>query len=111
MYVESLECCAESVNSMHKVYDELFHHEHVENKNSIYLENENEIESFLIEQRSIFQQLIISQRIFVSNASIEPTFFWFKNEFSSSRYNLIVQQQIHIFRMLHNIDAAVSLLL
>jgi hypothetical protein len=93
---------------MHEVYAKLFHHQHLKNEISISFENENQIKSFLDKQRSTFQQLIISQRISVSNASIEPTFFWFKNEFSSSRYNLIVQQQIDIFRILHNIDAAVS---
>jgi hypothetical protein len=93
---------------MHEVFDQLFDHEHLEKDISIYFDNENEIKSFLDKQRSCFQQLISSQRILVSNASIEPAFFWFKNQFSSSRYNLIVQQQIDIFRMLHNIDAAVS---
>jgi hypothetical protein len=93
---------------MHEVYHQLFHHQYLENGISISFENENKIKSFLDKQRSTFQQLITSQRISVLNASIEPTFFWFKNEFSSSRYNLIVQQQIDLFRILHNIDAAVS---
>ncbi|CAF1333701.1 unnamed protein product [Adineta steineri] len=102
---KSLQSCRESVDSMHKVYDELFHHQHLEKDISIYFNNKNQIKPFLDKQRSYFHQLISSQRILVSNASIEPTFCWFKNGFSSSRYNLIVQQQIDIFRMLHNIDA------
>jgi len=93
---------------MYKVYDELFHHKHFEKDISIYFDNKNQIKSFLHKQRSSFQQLISNQRILVSNVSIEPSFSRFKNEFSSSRYNLIVQQQIDIFRMLQNIDAAVS---
>jgi hypothetical protein len=108
LYLESLKSCIESVNSMHKVYDELFHHEHLQKDISIYFDNKNQIKSFLDKQRSYFHQLISSQRILVSNASMEPAFCWFQNGFSSSRYNLIVQQQINIFRMLHNIDAAVS---
>jgi len=100
--IESLECCHESVRSMNEVYDELFCHKHL----SICLNNDNEIKSFLDKQRAKFQQLITCQRLFVVNASIEPTFFWFKNDFSSNRYDKIVQQQIDIFRILHNIDCA-----
>jgi len=87
---------------MHEVYDELFHDKHF----SICLNNENEMKSFLHKQRPKFQQLISFQRIFVANASIEPTFFWFKNDFSSNRYEKIVPRQIDMFRILHNIDAA-----
>jgi len=94
---------------MYEVYHQLFHYEHLEKDISIHFDNKNELKSFIDKQRSSFQQLISSQRILVLNASIEPSFFWFKNQFSSSRYNLIVQQQIDIFRMLHNIDATVSL--
>ena len=102
--LESLNSCAESVNSMHDVYDELFHDEQIEKDTSITIDPI----SFLDKQRSQFNQLISSQRILVLNASLEPSFFWFKNSFSSIRYNLIVQQQINIFRMLNNIDIAVS---
>jgi hypothetical protein len=108
-FLESLGSCAQSVNSMYEVYHQLFHYEHLEKDISIHFDNKNEIKSFIDKQRSSFQQLINSQRILVLNASIEPSCFWFKNQFSSSRYNLIVQQQIDMFRMLHNIDAAVSL--
>ncbi|UJR24079.1 hypothetical protein I4U23_027047 [Adineta vaga] len=103
---KSFQACEESVNSMHKVYDELFHHEHFEKDHSIYFNNQNQIKSFLQWQRLSFHQLISIQRILVSNASIEPIFCWFKNHFSTIRYNLIIQQQIDIFRILHNIDAA-----
>lgn len=94
---------------MHEVYDQLFHHQHSDEEMkqfSIDLNNQNEIKSFLDKQRTKFHQLISFQRIFVANASIEPTFFWFKNDFSSNRYEKIVQQQIDIFRILHNIDVA-----
>ncbi|CAF3244784.1 unnamed protein product [Rotaria sp. Silwood2] len=103
---KSFESCKDSINSMHKVYDELFHHQHMENEISIDFENKNQIKSFLDEQRSHFHQLISSQRMLVTTASMEPTFCWFKNPFSSSHYNLMAQQQMDIFRMLHNIDVA-----
>ena len=100
--LESLHSCEESIDSMHKIFDELFHHEHSEKDFS-----KDQIKSFLQQQRSSFHQLINFQRILVSNASVEPTFCWFQNRFSNTRYNLIVQQQIDVFRVLHNIDAAV----
>ncbi|CAF1140908.1 unnamed protein product [Rotaria sp. Silwood1] len=103
---KSFDSCKDSINSMHKLYDELFHHQHMENEISIDFENINEIKSFLDEQRYHFHQLISSQRMLVTTVSMEPTFCWFKNPFSSSHYNLIVQQQMDIFRMLHNIDVA-----
>ena len=96
---------------MRQVFDELFHHQHIEKKISIEMENNNEITSFLDHQRAQFHQLINSQQMLVANASIEPTFCWFKNPFSSSHYTVLVQQQMNIFRMLHNIDAAVSSIL
>ncbi|CAF1324160.1 unnamed protein product [Adineta ricciae] len=99
---KSLHSCEESIDSMHKIFDELFHHKHSEKDLS-----KDQIKSFLQQQRSSFHQLINFQRILVSNASVEPTFCWFQNRFSNTRYNLIVQQQIDIFRMLHNIDATV----
>jgi hypothetical protein len=102
--LESLQSCSESVNSMNEVYDELFRDDHIEKDISINIDKI----SFLDKQRTHFNQLISSQRTLVSNASLEPSFFWFKNRFSSLRYNLIVQQQIDIFRMLNNIDVAVS---
>ena len=71
------------------------------------MEDENVSRSILEEKRTTLEQLISSQRIFVSNAEIEPTFFRFKNEFSSSHYNLIVEQQIEILTMLHHLDTAV----
>lgn len=94
---------------MYEVSEHLFHYQHLENNISIDFNQKYEIKSFLDKQkRSSFYQLINIQRILVSNSSMEPSFFWFKNSFSSSRYNLIVQQQINIFTMLHYIDIAVS---
>lgn len=92
--------CLESLRSMYEVCEELF--------NRISMKNENPIRSIFQEKRTTFEQLISSQRMLVSNAAIEPTFIWFKNEFSSVRYYLIVEQQIQILTMLHHIDTAVS---
>ena len=41
---------------MHKVYDDLFHHEHFEKDILIYFNIENQIKSFLQQQRSSFHQ-------------------------------------------------------
>lgn len=98
--LDSFQCCQDSIDGMHEVFDELFHRPHSESN--------TELKSFLDRQRAQFHQMISSQQMLVINASIEPTFCWFKNPFSSSHYNLLVQQQIYLFRMLHNIDAAVS---
>lgn len=48
------------------------------------------------------------QRLLVSYASLEPSYWWLKNDFSSSRYKILVEQQIDIYRMLHNINSSVS---
>ncbi|CAF4066434.1 unnamed protein product, partial [Rotaria sp. Silwood2] len=77
------------------------------NEISIDFENKNQIKSFLDEQRYHFQQLVSSQRMLVTTVSMEPTFCWLNNLFSSSHYNLMVQQQMDIFRMLHNMGVGV----
>jgi hypothetical protein len=93
---------------MYSVYDQLFNHEHLEKDLSVCFQNPAEIQSFLHKQRSHFNKLITSERLLVSNAQLEPSFCWFQNRFCSFHYNLIVEEQIDIFRMLHNIDTAVS---
>jgi hypothetical protein len=52
--------------------------------------------------------MISIQRILVCSASIEPSCWWLNNGFSSSRYKTLVQQQIDIYQMLHNINTSVS---
>lgn len=71
-------------------------------------DEDEEITSFADAQRSRFHQLISTQRTLVQHASLEPTLWWFKNSFSTNRYSVLVDQQIDLFRMLHNIDAIVS---
>ncbi|CAF3358711.1 unnamed protein product [Rotaria sp. Silwood1] len=102
----TLQVCRESITSMHSIYDQLSPHENL-NVDIIDVEkqNEQEIKSFIDAQRSRFHQLISSQRVLVGHASLEPAMWWFHNSFSSIRYDTLVEQQIDMFRMLHNIDA------
>lgn len=94
---------------MHSIYDQLFNYKHDNNSNiEIETNEEQEIKSFLDAQRTRFHQLISGQRVLVTQASYEPTMWWFPNTFSSVRYDTLVSQQLDIFRMLHNIDTIVS---
>ena len=69
---------------MHSIYDQLFHREHLDVVTvDIEKENAEEIKSFVDAQRSRFHQLISSQRTLVGHASLEPTMWWFQNNFSS----------------------------
>ena len=94
---------------MHSIYDRLFHYSHsttltIDDEKS----TENEVKSFADAQRSRFHQLISVQLTLVQHAALEPTLWWFRNRFSGSRYDTMVQKQIDLFRMLNNIDAIVS---
>ena len=92
---------------MHLIYDQLFHHQH-SRQSIVDLELvENKIESVIDYQRIDFYRLINIQRTLVEYASVEPTLWWVNNAFSTKRYNILVQQQIKTFQMLHNIDTAV----
>jgi hypothetical protein len=92
---------------MHSIYDQLFHHTH-SNESLIHLElDKQNMESFIDFQRSYFHRLISFQRTLVEHASIEPTLWWINNTFSTKLYNTLVQEQINLFRILHNIDATV----
>jgi hypothetical protein len=92
---------------MHSIYDQLFHHYH-SRESLLHLElEEKTIQSFIDTHRSHFHRLISLQRILVEHASLEPTLWWINNAFSTKRYNALVQEQMNIFRMLHNIDATV----
>jgi len=107
--IGTIQVCRQSIDSMHSIYDQLFHYKHLDMSTEIELEDKNaqEIKSFLDAQRNRFHQLISSQRLLVEHAALEPTMWWFRNHFSSVRYQSLVSQQVDIFRMLHNIDAIV----
>lgn len=104
--IATLQVCSQSISSMHSIYDRLFHYAHL----TIAVDKpvDEEIKSFVDAQRSRFHQLVSIQRALVVHASLEPTLWWFRNRFSSSRYDTLVGHQIDLFRMLHNIDAIVS---
>jgi hypothetical protein len=105
----TLQVCRQSVDSMHSIYDQLFHYEHLDVVAvDIEKENEQEIKSFVDAQRARFHLLISGQRTLVGHASLEPTMWWFQNKFSSIRYETLLAQQTDMFRMLHNVDAIVS---
>ncbi|CAF1028782.1 unnamed protein product [Adineta ricciae] len=46
-----------------------------------------------------------SQRIQLNYASLEPSIWWFNYGFSPSQYDLLIKQQLDMFRMLHNMHA------
>ncbi|CAF3606759.1 unnamed protein product [Rotaria sordida] len=105
----TLQVCRESITSIHSIYDQLFPHENLEvDIIDVEKKNEQEIKSIIDTQRSRFHQLISSQRVLVGHASLEPTMWWFHNSFSSIRYDTLVEQQIDMFRMLHNIDTILT---
>jgi len=107
----TLQVCRKSVDTMHSIYDELFHHKHLDTTTvDIEKDNEQKIKSFVDAPRFRFHQLISGQRALVGHASLEPTMWWFHNNFPTIRYETLLVQQTDMFRMLHNIDAIVSLI-
>lgn len=96
---------------MHSIYDRLFHYQHLDMV-AIDIQKEKEpepdIKSFVDAQRARFHQLISGQRALIGAVSLEPTMWWFQNSFSSVRYETLLTQETDVFRMLHNIDAIVS---
>ncbi|CAF1021837.1 unnamed protein product [Rotaria sordida] len=102
----TLVICRQSILSIHSVYDKLFYHNNSQ-ECCIHLElEEKQIESFINDERSHFHRLISLQRTLVEHASLEPTIWWINNGFSTKFYNILTQQQIDTYRMLHNIDEA-----
>jgi hypothetical protein len=94
---------------MHSIYDQLFHYEHFGQVSvDVKKQEEEEIESFFDTHQNNFQQLLSTERILLGHASLEPRFWCFNNNFSTTRYTSLVQQQIDIFQILHSIDRAVS---
>jgi hypothetical protein len=87
----------------------MFHHQHPRRR-SITIDQQQEIKVGIDLQRSHFHQLISSQRILVNCASLEPSVWWFNHGFSSTRYSILVQEQLDMFRMLHNMHATVSVI-
>ncbi|CAF1610091.1 unnamed protein product [Rotaria magnacalcarata] len=102
----TLELCRQSVVSMHSIYGQFLPDDNSDiSIINVEIQNEQEVKSFIDTQRSRFHQLISSQRTLVGHVALEPTLWWFHNTFSTARYETLVQQQVDMFRMLHNIDA------
>ncbi len=92
---------------MHSAYDQFFQHRHSRESVINFDQQEKDKSDFDI-QRSPFLQLISAQRILVSQASREPSLWWFNYGFSANRYNELVQQEVDVFRMLHSMNTTVS---
>jgi len=101
----TLKTCRRAVVSIHSVYDEFFEHQ----PHSDSFEVTEEVKYNVARHRKYFNQLINSQRKLVDCASLEPSFWWFNYGFSSSKYKALVQQELDVFRMMHNLHAAVGL--
>jgi chemotaxis protein histidine kinase CheA len=94
---------------MHIIHDQIFHYRHLNtNIVDIEIKDTQEIRSSVDAQRSRFHQLISGQRALIGHASLEPTMWWFRNNFSVLRYESLAVQETDMFRMLHNVDAIVS---
>ncbi|CAF4574337.1 unnamed protein product, partial [Didymodactylos carnosus] len=98
--------CKNSIKTVHIIYDQLLLLRTNNTTTTIQIDIDKQLKlgAFLASQHSIFQSLIDVQRILVGEASVEPT-FWLKS-FSKSQYKTLIQQQIDVFRMLHNIDTS-----
>ncbi|CAF4309461.1 unnamed protein product, partial [Adineta steineri] len=101
----TLQLCRGSINAMHAIYDKLFENEQLDvTIVDVEKQTEQGIKSFIDAQRSRFHQLISGQRALIGHTALEPTLWWSKNSFASDRYSMLAEQQIDMFRMLHNID-------
>ncbi|CAF1429277.1 unnamed protein product [Adineta ricciae] len=100
----TLKSFCESVNCIRSIYMKLSFDE---NSKDIVLdiEQEREIESFFAAQRNQFDQLITAQRMGIQQITVEPTFISINN-FPSTHYTTLIEQQIDICQILHTIDAS-----
>ncbi|CAF1195700.1 unnamed protein product [Adineta ricciae] len=101
---DTLKTCRRATESIHSVYDQFFQHQHAR-RYSLSMNEEEEIKFHIDLQRRHFHQLISSQRIQLNYASLEPSIWWFNYGFSPSQYDLLIKQQLDMFRMLHNMHA------
>ncbi|CAF4173588.1 unnamed protein product [Rotaria sp. Silwood2] len=102
-----LQTCRQCVESMDNSFQQVFH----QNDEYDSLTNGDEqidieIRPFLDRYQLEFHQLMNTQQILLGYASLEPTFWWFKNDFPTARYTLLAQQQRNMFWLLQNIDRA-----
>jgi uncharacterized protein YhaN len=105
--LETLKVCRDGVESIHSAYDQFFQHQHLE-EFSINIDQQQKVKSHFDTQRNRFHQMISAQRTLIGHASREPSLWWFNYIFSPSRYSVLAQQQLDIFRILHSMNATVS---
>lgn len=106
--LDTLKTCRHAVEAIHSIYDQFFQHEHPEQL-SINIDQHEQIKFNMDLHRTHFHQFITTQKTLVYSATLEPSLLWFNYGFSSSRYYTLVQQEHHVFTMLHNIHSTVSL--
>ncbi|CAF2104224.1 unnamed protein product [Rotaria magnacalcarata] len=102
----TLTMCRESIISIHSVYDNLFHRDQG-NQSCVHIGlEEKEPQSCTNDQRNLFHRLTNLQRTLIEHAALEPVLWCINNGFSTKLYNMLAQQQINTYRMLHSIDGA-----
>ena len=104
---DTLKVCRQAAKSIHDVYDRIFQHPY-SSRLAIDIEQVKEIKFLFGMEQTHFLDLISMQRTLVSCASREPCLWFFSYGFSSSRYRILVQHQLDMFRILHSMDATVS---
>ena len=108
MFLAVLKICHKKVKRMHLIFDQLFHFEQ-SNEFSIDILVEKTITKPLFNtHRCRFQQMIHSQQNLIKDASLEPKFWCLTKIFSQTCYKKLLEQEIDMFTMLHNINATVS---
>ncbi|CAF3828220.1 unnamed protein product [Rotaria sordida] len=105
--LETLQTCRQCVESMDNSFKQMYHQN---DKNESSTDGDEqidiEIKSFFDSHQLQFYRLMNTQRILLGYASLEPTFWWFKNDLPTARYALLAQQQDDMFRLLQSIDRA-----
>jgi hypothetical protein len=104
---DTLKTCRYAAELMHFAYDQFFQHQH-SREVLVDIDREQQVKSHFDIQRSRFHQLISAQRTLLNHAAREPSLWWFNYGFSSSRYSILIEQQLDVFRILHSMNATVS---
>ncbi|CAF3245551.1 unnamed protein product [Rotaria sp. Silwood2] len=103
----TLQTCRQCVESMDNSFQQVFR-QNDKNESSTNSDEQIDIEikPFFDSYQNEFHRLMNTQQILLGYASLEPTFWWFKNDCPTARYTLLAQQQSDMFRLLQNIDKA-----
>ncbi|CAF4839179.1 unnamed protein product [Rotaria sp. Silwood1] len=106
-FLSILQICRKCVESMDNSFEQVFHQN---DKNECSANSDElidvEVKPFFDSYQLEFHRLMNIQQILLGYASLEPTFWWFKNDFPIARYTLLAQQQSNMFQLLQIIDRA-----